>query len=220
MVDCPFEPPGWIARQAGNQIRADHAGTAVRYDGEFFEVVAEEGFADSNRVRYRLEPWDDRFLMRPPVDLGPVSCRAWQERDLRVRRDAKKTWALYWLAPLVGLLPAADQERLESRFGVSAGRATLLSVGLVSMISLPILALGLLAIFVPGFAAGNPWLIGLPILILPAAYLVLESWARFNIAMQEGRPVGSLPVVLVLQGARALRSVVARQRRTGTGPHR
>lgn len=215
LLDCPFEPPGWRPRQVGDQIRSDHAGTAVRYEGELFEVVAAEGFASSHRLRYRLESWDDRFLVRAPVDLGPGSCRAWHGAHSRRRGDARKGWALHWLAPFVGLLPAVDQERLESRFAVSAARATLFSAGLVATLALPIVAVGLLSQIVPGFTAGHPWMRRSTVLLLPAAYLLGESWVRLNLAMREGRAVGSLPVVLVVQGARELRPLVARRSRTG-----
>jgi len=208
VVDCPFEPPGWTPRKVGDQIRADFPGSAVRYDGELFEVVSGEGRSDSDGVRYRLEPWDDRCRMGPPVDLGPEACRAWHRRFARIRLEEKQAHTLSWLAPLAGLLPAADQEALESRLGVSAGRATLLSAGLFLLLSLPTAAFGLVVLLVPDFAADDSWLQVLPALLLPAAYLGVESWVRFNIVMSEWRPVGSLPVVLAVKGIRALRALL------------
>src|SRR5688500_6691781 len=55
-------PKGWVARKPKG-IHAEYPGTAVLWDGEYFEVISAER-ASETAVRYVLEPWRDEHVIR------------------------------------------------------------------------------------------------------------------------------------------------------------
>jgi hypothetical protein len=182
---------GWVARTAGAATRAEHPGTAVRWGAEIFEVV-EVFAAPDHCVRYRLEPWDSRHAIRV-VEAYDAASEASRGREQDVRRSAVRLRPLSWLlAPLLGHLPGAVQERMEGDFGAPARAMTILS-------ALPLFALGtygLLAgqlVAMGGGSARDVWLAGHP---APSIYLFLESGTRLVAAFLLGHPMGSLAGVV------------------------
>jgi hypothetical protein len=186
LLSCPTAK-GWFARTSGTATRAEHPGTAVRWNTEIFEVV-EISAASEQGVRYRLEPWDSRHAIRAveTYDEAAEQSRALEQER---RRNAVRLRPLSWLlAPLLGHLPRAVQERMEGDIGAPARAMTILS-------ALPLFALGsygLLAGRVAAMGGGSgfdAWLAdhpGLPI------YLFFESGVRLFAAFLLGNPMGSL----------------------------
>jgi hypothetical protein len=121
------------------------------------------------------------------------------------------------LAPLVSLLPAADQRRLELELGFPAARGTLLGAVLALAGSFGVLLLGMSQTFGRGADPGLDWAVdALPF----ALFFVVESLARLWVALQLGEPMGSLPVwlpVSLVRGLRAAGSRRAAPSRAGAG---
>ncbi|HMF10527.1 MAG TPA: hypothetical protein VKJ00_15420, partial [Thermoanaerobaculia bacterium] len=189
---------GWVARASGTTTRAEHPGTAVRWDTEIFEVV-EVSAASDQGVRYRLEPWDSRHAIRV---VETYDGAAEQSRDLEQerRRNAVRLRPLSWLlAPLLGHLPGAVQERMEGDFGAPARAMTILS-------ALPLFVLGAYSFFASRFRLEFLLLGGDSPLVVWMAYhpglsfyIAVESGVRLAVTVAQGHPMGSLAGVIAYE---------------------
>jgi hypothetical protein len=193
-------PKGWTPRWPKSPTSPEHPGTAVSWDSGVFEVL--DASADpSGGVAYILAPWEDRHTVRVLERYDAESeARRLQERRRRegalVRRRAS-----FWLAPLLGHLPAPVQSRMEAEFGAPARGMTIAS-------ALPLLVLGALGLlgFLLDALGGGAALPGWPVLTLPwSLYLFIESALRLGIAFSYGEPAGSLTGWIVYGAWRALR---------------
>ncbi|HEU5162473.1 MAG TPA: hypothetical protein VFV54_04965, partial [Thermoanaerobaculia bacterium] len=107
------------------------------------------------------------------------------------------------LALVLGDLPAAMQEEMESEYGITASRLTLVSI-------VPLFIWGVFSFLSTlAQAAGAPPLIP-AVVARPGLYFFLESLIRFGVTMSTGRPIGSFPVVFV---AETIRHVSGRGRK-------
>ncbi len=204
-VDCPFPPPGWQARQPGDFIRPDFPGTPLLHNDQYFEIIAAE--EHGGRVRYALEPWDDRNLLRAPQSLDAPSCRTlWRTEQARRERE-RRAQSLRILMPLTGLLPAKDQEGIEREYGLLSERATLISAGLGMLFFLPTAFFGLMANIVSGFTSAFPGFAWTGTWFPFLGYFAIESWVRAHMSFSSGQAIGSLPVVLVVETVRTLRNL-------------
>ncbi|HEV8628813.1 MAG TPA: hypothetical protein VGV61_00750 [Thermoanaerobaculia bacterium] len=206
--DSRREWEGWRAREEGDQIRATFAGTPVRVEDTWYEVVRAEQVA--GRFVYYLAPWDERQPLRAPQELSAEACRREHERQRQRARRQETATLLLLLTPFVGLLPAEDQERIERQLGLPAVRTTLLS-GLTFFVpALVLSALGIAVVRLPLFAAQNPGLLWIG-RILPLSVFVFVDAAVRLVRAVTGEPAGSLPVVLVVSGWRQLLAATARR---------
>ncbi|HSS44915.1 MAG TPA: hypothetical protein VLO07_06195 [Thermoanaerobaculia bacterium] len=209
------ESKGWIARQERTPTRAEHPGTAVRWQGNVFEVLEAHPLSDG-RIRYKLGPWDFRHAIRV---LQPYDPLAEQQRGRERARRQDSIWKrrlAILFSPVLGHLPGRVQQQMESEFGAPAVAMTIVS-------ALPLLALGVIGVLshlVSGFggsllAAGGaarmpplaPWEPPLPI----AFYLLFESGSRLGSTFVTGHPIGSVAGVLAyhLWSRRSGRRVVS-----------
>jgi hypothetical protein len=119
-------PKGWTARVEKTLTSAEFPGTAVLWEGRYFEVVSEEPIAGG--VRYILEPWRDQHAMRVTdrYDDESEALRIEEERKARERETRRKSTNA--LALITGHLPAVAQETLGRELGVLPARLTLISV--------------------------------------------------------------------------------------------
>jgi hypothetical protein len=177
----------------------------VRWETDLFEVV-EAITRPEGTVAYRLEPWPDRHAVRSirTYDTASEAGQSALREDLRRRVRRRRLSIL--LSPLLGHLPGAVQDRMESEFGAPSVAMTVVS-------ALPLFALGIVSFLftlAAGFGAGYsavgvsglesasksiPRLLPLPL----SAYLVIESGIRLGIAFLQARPVGSLPGTLLYE---------------------
>ena len=217
-IETGFAVADWKARREADAYRSAFPGTAIGIEGDWFEIVAVATSAGApRRTYYDLLPWDDANVIRTAFELTPGACQAltrhYREQQQRRRQGA----ALSYLPVLIGLLPAADQKRLESTFGVSPIRSTLLS-------AMALLFLSTLAIMA-AFAYGRGMhfgelhgLVGKIVRFSPIAwYLLVESLLRLG-SLTQNEPMGSLPVVLSVQVAQALRGAATSDRSASSGP--
>lgn len=175
--------PGWDPRVAKTLTTPEHPGTAVMWDGEWYEVVSAGRLA--NGVRYTLAPWREEQTIRLAQDYDEASERSRAaERSAALR--ANRNHRIVTLAGVVtGHLPSNVQEHLARENGVNAPWLTIVSV-------VPeVLAFSwVLNVFVKARlaqTAGPPsWL------TLFAGYLVLDAAIRFGIAFLQSRPAGSI----------------------------
>ena len=78
VVLLSLRPKGWSGRQEVSPRAPVLPGTAVRWEGELYEVLRVEARTGGG-VRHVLAPWDDRYLVRNLVEYGadePASLRA------------------------------------------------------------------------------------------------------------------------------------------------
>lgn len=201
LLDCEA-PKGWRGRHAATATSAEHPGTAVRWEEQFFEVL-EVRPRGGRAVQYLLAHWDDRHAMRV-VESYTAETEAARglERADAARRDDRHVFLLL-AAPLVGSLPAHVQERLEEEYNVPARRLSLAS-------ALPLWILGwvslilLMASSIVG--AGS---VPVPVLVF-GVYLLAESTARLVVCFLQGRPIGTLAGTLLYEVFRQLGRTKAR----------
>jgi len=203
-IDAPWDKP-WKAREPGGVTAAPFPGTAVLFEGALYEVVqAEEA---GSRFLYGLRPWAEAAPPRQVVPYTVEACeQAARERAERLNR-LRRGHAFSWLSPLVGLLPAEDQRRIERDYGISASRATLLSGLLFLGPSCLGVIRGLATLMAnrAGLAHEVAWDTLLPL----SSYLMAESLARLGAAGYSGEPLGSLFVALPVLAVRAVAGAVA-----------
>jgi hypothetical protein len=211
-LDCRREKPGWQARLPGGLIEATFAGTAVLFEGRYYEVVAARSVG--GWVSYYLDPWDDACVLRRIVELSPEATAreaAGRRTELSERSTAT---ALALLTPLVGLLPAEIQRRIELRHGLPASRATAWSAAILLAVSSALFVLGLGAAFAGAHGAEGA---SAPRAAAPAKYFLLESLLRLGGALAAGEANGTLPVVALFWLWRLV-SRQPRMARRGTDP--
>ena len=196
-VEGPYPPPGWMPRMAGDLVHVPFPGTPVHYDGRFFEIVEEEALGRGQAVRFRLEAWNDREVMRAPSELNASVCRDWAADRRRAIARQRQAQRLVFLMPFLGMMPEAYQRGIERDVGLSASRMTLWSAVLVGALTAPAAMIGLLAFLIPGFAASYPELSWAESWVWPLSYFAVESWIRAHLAFTNDEALGSMPVVLM-----------------------
>ncbi len=183
---------GWVPRREKDLVHAAFPGTCIRWGDDHFEILRAE--ASAAGVRYVLAPWDDANAIRTIEDYDDASeaARAGKRAKDAARRVKRKLSLA--LSLVLGDLPAAMQDELESEYGVMASRLTLISI-------VPLFVYGGGSfIFFMAAILGAP---KFPMAVLfPGLYFFLESLVRFGYAMSTRRPIGSFPVVLVAESIR------------------
>lgn len=200
-VETTFPFGQWVPRQNAHRALA---GTPVLFEDRWYEVITAE-VDNGGAWRYLLGPWPADESIRAPAELSAATAAAARDSFRSARRREDLAWAVMLLLPVVGSLPAKDQERIESELGIRASHATfasaLLGLGLgVSGTLLMFLRarghdLGLLA---------NLFLLGTPFALV-WVWLVPESLLRLGAR----DPVGSLPMALPVAAVGVLRRAFA-----------
>lgn len=195
-VEARFPFSGWSPRQAAGRTIA---GTPVLIGERWYEVISTS--ADEGRWSYLLGPWPTDESIRAPSELTAESAAQAGRAFESARRREEAAWALALAMPVVGALPAPDQQRIESEFGISAARATMVSA---------VLGLGL------GFAGtllvlmqSRGWDLGLLsdsfLLDLPCSLVWLWLIPESVVRLGSGQPCGSLVLALPLGALGVLR---------------
>lgn len=177
-------PKGWTPRTPKTLTHSEHPGTAVEWDGEYYEVVAADALP-SGAVRYVLEPWRDEHVMRTVSRYDDESEARLLEDHRRAERQRRSSVLARIGGVLTGHLPEPVQARLANDLGVSAPGMTL-----VSCIP-PFVVLGVCVWLTVGARLrmeSSPvpaWL------WIVTGILVLESAIRFFVAMSQNRGMGT-----------------------------
>ena len=211
LLDCDA-PKGWRGRSPATATSAEHPGTALRWEGDFFEVLEARPLG-GEAVRYVLAPWDERHAMRvvESYDAGTEAARELERAD--VARRSGRHVTLLLVAPLAGSLPGHVQERLESEYNVPARRLTFAS-------ALPLWILGWVSlILLLASSIGGENSLPLPV---PAfgVYLLAESTARLAVCVLQGRPIGTLVGTLLYEAWRHLGRAAERARGRPVAPEK
>ncbi len=192
-IRLPAPHPLFRPRLEGDNRRPGHPGTAVRTDGDLYEVVAAE--TEGGEWVYRLEPWPDGHVIRAFVEWGEDSARAFaaalREERIRGRKDFW-TWAAQ---AVLGFLPAENQARISEARGMDPSRATFWSAALESLASFPFALMFLIETFAGGMAGASrdiPAWVG-----LLAAVALGDGLFRLVAVISLGEPVGSLFLVFL-----------------------
>lgn len=172
----------WKARVPKMLTSAEHPGTAVLWDDQYFEVV--EARPSGEGVRYVLEPWRDHHTIRlsERYDEESEAERERQHRAALTRNKGRKAANL--LGILTGHLPAAVQEHLASELGILPTRLTFLSM------IIPLTFIGWVVHQAVGRKLNNEPPVSL-VLLLIAGYLGAECGMRLQIVWSQSRPIGS-----------------------------
>ena len=193
-LHCRHPKQGWLPRRASDDVHKEFPGTCIRWDDEYFEIVAVDQLQIG--TRYTLAPWSESHTMRSVLDYDEAS-EAKRDEDRRSEESRQRKAAGFSLLAIVtGLLPAENQRRLESELGVSGYSATLISA------IIPFLIGGASLIFFMASALGAG---EFSFLYLIGIYFWIESLVRIGVALGQSRPIGSFPVVLVWEIVAVLR---------------
>jgi hypothetical protein len=174
---------GWLARQSRGHGGGVHPGSAVQWEGAVYEVVSLEEMPGGRR-RYHLLPWSEELLIRASEAYDPESEQTRVALHSAAVSHRKRSLWMFVLAPLAGHLPRPVQERMESDYGISASRMTMIS-------ALPTFVFALwTAVHAPiqGLPHGEPlpgWV------YLLGTWWMLESVYRIRYALATG-PIGSV----------------------------
>lgn len=176
---------GWTVRIAATMVRAQRQGTAVLWEGAYYEVVECEHLANGG-VRYVLEPWREEDVMRITDSYDEESeARRIEEHRKAIAREQKRKSA-NWLGIFTGHLPAIVQQEMAFELGINPPRLTMLSaLPLIPLCGIPCF------LFVGAAISGEAPPIPLSVFI-PLAYLTAESIFRLNMGFM-GNAFGSLP---------------------------
>jgi len=120
---------GWVPHSPGDLIRADHAGSAVKYRDQVYELMrVEETLEGGYAFRYGLRPWDPQYVMGHVVNYTLRS----QVEAAAAHKDTTRAqvlrYLILWLFPIAGFAPDPLQREWEKKTGlnmawVSAGSA-------------------------------------------------------------------------------------------------
>jgi len=166
---------GWHSSGPGS------AGTAVRFDGE---IWAAHLLNDGHQGElWQLLPWPENEVLRHCVDLSPEVLAELSHHKARERSHDREGWALLFLMPLTGLLPADLQEQIEIEWGLSAWKATFLSA-LPGLAGIPILV----GVYFGDWRPPLP----LPLVIFLCVYFFIEALFRMNYSFALRNPIASI----------------------------
>ncbi len=195
-IDCGFVPTGWVGRREQTVRSAAFPGTAVMLEGTWYEVLRVEASQGSPRRYYfHLAPWEDQHTFRKAVELTAEEARRLTAAQREVERNQKRAGALRWLSPLLGLLPAANQRRLEAAYGMPAAHGSAVSAGVLLAVSVLVLVLAMASTLGMTFGEYQQLVNSIVAWKLLFMFWLIESLARLYFAMS-GQPSGSLPVAL------------------------
>lgn len=176
---------GWTARTGATLVHAEFPGTAVLWDGEYFEVV-EATPLQHGGVRYVLLPWRDDHTIRTFEAYDLESERRRLADFELAQRQRKASAGARWSGVLLGHLPAVVQEDLQNRLGVNPTRMTLIS-------AVPPVVLFGICIFLGAGALLGQNKVRIPIyVVLPLAAMTAESIIRMTVALSTTRGIGSV----------------------------
>jgi hypothetical protein len=191
----------WIARKPRTNTSPQIPGTAVLWDGEYWEVVrAEPGL--EGRVTYHLSPMRDDHTIRS-IDGYSAEHEAARRAAHQKATVHQRQSAFAWIfAFALGLLPEPLQRKFDSEYGVPAERMTAIS-------TIPFLLFGVFCasrLQIEGLSKPqHPLPKGVPGLGL---LFFIEALVRLRSAMK-GQPIGemivSLPYILFVAPFRAPR---------------
>jgi hypothetical protein len=190
------EPKGWHGRSPKMPTAAEHPGTAVRWEGGFYEVLEASGLPGGGAA-YVLAAWDERHAMRVVATYNEATeaARAHERADAAHRAD--RHVLLWLLSPIVGSLPGHVQESFEREYNVPARYLSLAS-------ALPLWIAGWIALILRAAAwIGGAHTLPEPVLLF-GIYLLAESTARLVVAFLQGRPIGTVVGTLLYEGWRQL----------------
>jgi hypothetical protein len=173
---------GWTPRVEKTLTSAEFPGTAVQWEDKYFEVVIAEALPQGG-VRYVLEPWLDRHMMRFVDRYDAETEAARIEENRKTVRNEKARVSANLAGMLTGHLPAIVQNELGREIGVNPVRLTFASI-LSTLFVIGILVLycvrQIMSNQPPPMAA-----------VVPAIYLGIENAIRFFVNGTQSRPIGS-----------------------------
>lgn len=175
-------PKGWTPRTARTLTTAEFPGTAVLWDGAYFQVIEATPLPQGG-IQYVLEPWPESHAIRisDRYDAESEQARVAEWRAQLTREKRRKSATV--LAVFAGHLPEAVQEHLGRELGVFPSRMTM-----ASAFGTWLIAAGL------GYWIGDGVIkqIERPVwAIVVAVWFGIESTIRFFSATASGRAMGS-----------------------------
>jgi len=165
---------------AGDQTRAPHPGSAIRYEDQVYELMAiEPAEGTPYAYRYALRKWEDRFVMR---QVFPYSLEIAQETGRRLqeqrRQHSQNAWVTWWFA-LTGMVPTHLATRWEREWGLPLRRAAWFNIFFLAIVAMTV---------------GPAWekAHGMDVVARFFLYLQIEQAARFVWLMSSHAAVGSM----------------------------
>ena len=119
-VYAVFPKDGWVPHSAGDLIRADHAGSAIKFRDQVYELMrAEETVEGGYAYRYGLRRWDLQYPMGHVVNYTlqtqMEAAAAYQD----MTRNQGLRSMILWLFPLAGYAPDPLQREWEKKTGLN-----------------------------------------------------------------------------------------------------
>jgi hypothetical protein len=166
---------GWVPHSPGDLIRADHAGSAIMYRDQVYELMrVEETLEGGYAYRYGLRPWDPQYVMGHVVNYTLKSQMDAAVAHEDMTRVQALRYLILWLFPIAGFAPDPLQREWEKKTGLS-----------MAWVSAGSALFGLALAFVLRGASEDPRF------TTAVLYLALESFARLLWINSSHKPRGS-----------------------------
>jgi len=111
---------GWVPHSRGDLIRADHAGSAIKYRDRVYELMrVEETVEGGYAFRYGLRRWDPQYVMGHLVNYTLKSQMDAAAAHQDMTRTQGLRYLILWLFPLAGFAPDPLQREWEKKTGLS-----------------------------------------------------------------------------------------------------
>jgi hypothetical protein len=190
-------PKEWNPRSVRAASSIPHPGTAVLWDDVFYEVISVEVLPNGG-VQYEMAPFPEDLMMRGTVAYGEASEIARSaDRTHTIQRERTRK-IVNALAPITGHAPTAVQDWMHFELGTPPVALTVVS-------ALPLIVFAAICL---------RWLLNqkmdqtpLPVpglVALIGVYLGLESALRLYNSARSGRPMGSVPGLILYSIAHPL----------------
>jgi hypothetical protein len=202
-IESPLEKPGWKGRRFSTIGQSMFPGTAIEFEGLYYEVVLQDFEPGPPQVvTYYLKRWEDSHTIRTQFHYNEMECQKLLQSHRQEKQTHIVTLMLESLVPFIGMLPAEDQIKIGNRYGLPPTRMTSISAAVMLVPSVTGMLLFIAHFFGLGDLPGPQWL---QILYPFGMYFFTECLLRLMTAMKLEEPIGSLLVALPLLVFRGIR---------------
>lgn len=196
LIDAPFEKPGWKRRMLAEDGKMTFPGSAVLFENRYYEIIDDEVDHKSGRHFYYLKSWEERFPIRVQFPYTKGECERLAQQRRENAEKSTRTALIRMFMPVVGLLPAAEQNKIQNEYGIPSVRMTTWS-SLVFFVIGAFSTIMTLAAMFTGMDVS-------PLLRL-GCYFFLESAVRLVECWKLDEPSGSVPVVFAVEVYKTIR---------------
>lgn len=187
IIVLPFPNQKFYIRKKGDQLHAQHPGTAVKIENKLYEIV--DHYFKGGKHFYVLEPWNESFTIRTIIEWNEEEEKKFKEECLKGKKKEKKEKIAWVFQIFLGFLPQNYQEKLADKIGLDPLKATYWSSLFEFLFSLSILVLFIISLFA---GIGGAIIKFVPKWLVVLSFLTfIEGALRLVYTISSNEPIGS-----------------------------